>query len=80
MRRGWKLRGEEEEDLCEAPAEAGEKGGGDDEDEAEGGEVDFTEDHHDYANGHGGYYGDGAPRGGLESEDEGEHEDEVSSS
>lgn len=80
MRKGWKLQGCGEEDLCEAPAEAGEKGGGDDEDEAEGGEVDFAEDHHDCADSHGGYYGDGAPRGDHESEDEGEHEDEVSSS
>jgi hypothetical protein len=63
MRKGWKLQGCGEEDLCEAPAEAGEKGGGDDEDEAEGGEVDFAEDHHDCADGHGGYYGDGGHEG-----------------
>ena len=48
---GWVA---EEEDLGQAPAEAGEEGRGDDEDEAEDVEGGFAGDHHDDADGHGG--------------------------
>ena len=51
--------------MSETPAETGEEGGGDDEDEAEGAEVDFAGYHHYYANGHGEYYGDETPGGGF---------------
>lgn len=44
----------EEENLCEGPPEAREEGSGDDEDETESAEVDFSCDHHDDANGHSG--------------------------
>ena len=43
----------EQEDLRQAPAEAGEEGGGDDEDEAESVEGRFAGHHHDDADGHG---------------------------
>ena len=62
----------EQEDLRQAPAEAGEEGGGDDEDEAEGVEGGFAGHHHDDANGHGGNDEDEFDGWGFETEEEGE--------
>lgn len=66
----------EEQDLCETPAEAGEEGGGDDEDEAEGVEGGFAGDHHDDADGHGGDDEDEFDGWRFEPEEEGEEQHE----
>ena len=66
----------EEEDLRQGPAEAGEEGACEDEDEADGAELRFTRDHHNDAGGHGGDDGAEFPRGLLEAEEEREEQDE----
>ena len=62
--------------MSQGPAEAGEEGGGDNEDEAQGAEVDLACYHHDDAEGHGGNYEDELYGRGFEAEEKGEAEDE----
>lgn len=66
----------EEEDLGQTPAETGEEGGRDDENEAAQLELDFTKNHENDTHGHGGDDSNEAPCWSFETEKESKDKDE----